>query len=357
MIKKALIIVLLVYSYQAFPCTSFILRDKESIFLCKNFDYFTGRGFIFVNQRNDIKIGVCLPPEKPSQWISKYGSITFNAYGKDLPMSGMNEKGLIVECLWLNDTEYPMPDDRMALSELGWVQYMLDNCATVDEVIETDKRIRIANTSMSKIHFILLDSCGKSALVELLNGKSIITTGTAFSPEVIENQTYSQSIEFMKNNPLGPKCYLNPINDKRERFEMTAQMIGDRYLNENPLDYCFEILKKVTWTFENGDAPTQWSIVYDAKEEKIYYKTKDNLNIKTIRINDFNFQCSDEVHTNNMESDLNDLKPIDFHKYNIEEARLNLRNVYEEVPFTKGKIPDEVVDSVLNATSKKPCIN
>jgi len=98
--KKALIIILVLISYETYPCTSFILRDNNSLYLGKNFDYPIGSGFIFINQRNDIKTGVCIPPEKPSQWVSKYGSISFNVYGKDLPMSGMNEKGLVIETLW-----------------------------------------------------------------------------------------------------------------------------------------------------------------------------------------------------------------------------------------------------------------
>jgi penicillin V acylase-like amidase (Ntn superfamily) len=353
--KVVSIIILITFYFQAFPCTSFILRENHNFYLCKNFDYFTGRGFIFINQRNDIKIGACIPPEKPSQWISKFGSITFNAYGKDLPMSGMNEKGLIIESLWLNDTEYPMPDDRQALPELGWIQYMLDNCSTVDEVVQADKQVRVANTSMAKIHFIILDANGKSAIVEIINGNTLITTGGNFAPEVIENQTYSQSLDFLKNNPLGQKCYEFPINDKRERFEMVSQMIKVKDLIENPFDYCFRILQKTTWTIENGDAPTQWSIVYDLKAKTIHYKTKDNINIKTINFNDFSFQCSDEILTTNMQTGLNALKTTDFHRYNIEEAKLHLRSVYEEVPFTKGKLPDEMLDGVLNATNKKPC--
>ena len=61
-------------------------------------------------------------------------------------------------------------------------------------------------------------------------------------------------------------------------------MIKDKDLKDNPLDYCFEILEKATWTFENGDAPTQWSIVSDLKTKTIHYKTKDNINIKTIKL-------------------------------------------------------------------------
>jgi len=50
-----------------------------------------------------------------------------------------------------------------------------------------------------------------------------------------------------------------------------------------------------------------------------------------------------------------DLKPENFLSYNIEEAKLQLKIVYEEVPFTKGKITNEMLYGILSATDKKPC--
>jgi hypothetical protein len=64
--KKALIIILVLISFETYPCTSFILRENNSLYLGKNFDYPIGSDFIFINQRNDIKIGVCIPPEVPA---------------------------------------------------------------------------------------------------------------------------------------------------------------------------------------------------------------------------------------------------------------------------------------------------
>ncbi|TVQ13078.1 MAG: linear amide C-N hydrolase, partial [Bacteroidetes bacterium] len=139
-IKNLIAFALILFGLKSYSCTSFILRTHDNIYLGKTMDYNTGRGFVFVNQRHDSKVGFSIPPEKPSQWVSKYGSITFNVYGKDLPNSGMNEKGLVVESLWLDETLYPEPDSRDALPELAWIQYMLDNCATIDEVIEANNR-------------------------------------------------------------------------------------------------------------------------------------------------------------------------------------------------------------------------
>jgi choloylglycine hydrolase len=343
--------------YAGFSCTSFILREGNNAFLAKNFDYFTGEGFLFINQRNDIKTGACIPPEKPSQWISKYGSISFNLYGKDLPMSGMNEKGLIIESLWLDGTKYPLPDERMAVPELGWIQFMLDNCSTIDEVMEFDKQIRIANTSMAEIHFILLDSKGNSAVFEMVDGKTRITKGEYLNPEVLENQLYSKSLDWMNDNPSGLKSYTLPITDKRERFEMVSQMIADKQADCNPVNYSFSILQKVTWTAENEDAPTHWSIVYESNNRSIHFKTKVNTNIKTIALSDFDFECSDYILTANMNVEAHSLKAVDFEKYNLDEAKKSLKQVFDAVPFTKGKIPDVMIDEIINATGKKGCDN
>ena len=45
-------------------------------------------------------------------WVSKYGSITFNQYGKEFPTGGMNETGLVVELMWAAGSQYPKPDNR-----------------------------------------------------------------------------------------------------------------------------------------------------------------------------------------------------------------------------------------------------
>jgi Penicillin V acylase and related amidases len=50
------------------------------------------------------------PPEKPIEWISKYGSITFNQSGREFPHGGINEKGLVIEQMWLDEAAYPEMD-------------------------------------------------------------------------------------------------------------------------------------------------------------------------------------------------------------------------------------------------------
>ena len=66
------------------------------------------------------------------QWTSKYGSVVTSAF-EIASTDGMNEKGLVANLLWLPETEYPVRDQsKPGLAITAWVQYMLDNFATVD---------------------------------------------------------------------------------------------------------------------------------------------------------------------------------------------------------------------------------
>ncbi len=45
-------------------------------------------------------------------------------------------KGLVANLLWLPETEYPVRDkNKPGLAITAWVQYMLDNFATVEEAV------------------------------------------------------------------------------------------------------------------------------------------------------------------------------------------------------------------------------
>ncbi len=97
-----------------------------------------------INKRNVTKTAAAFPPEKPITWTSKYGNITFNQMGREFPYGGINEAGLVIEQMWLDKTRYPVSDNRYGLSELQWIQYQLDNSATINDVIASDTLVRVS---------------------------------------------------------------------------------------------------------------------------------------------------------------------------------------------------------------------
>ncbi len=42
----------------------------------------------------------------PHTWRARFGSLTFNQFGRVLPMTGINERGLLVAQMWLDDGKY-----------------------------------------------------------------------------------------------------------------------------------------------------------------------------------------------------------------------------------------------------------
>jgi choloylglycine hydrolase len=149
---------------QSFACTTFCLTDGTSVVFGRNYDWDFGDGLIMVNKRGVAKIaasGIRDAAETPARWESKYGSVTFNQYGREFPTGGMNEKGLVVELMWLDETVYPRRDSRPAVSVLEWIQYQLDRYASVQEVLAHAEEIRIAGRV--PLHYLVADRSGAAA--------------------------------------------------------------------------------------------------------------------------------------------------------------------------------------------------
>src|SRR5438045_4530915 len=101
-------------------------------------------------------------------WTSRFASVTFNQYGRDFPTGGMNEAGLVIALMGLNDTQYPLDDTRPAVGILEWIQYQLDLSAGVDDLLIRSQGVRIIGGK--GLHYLVTDAEGNSATIEFLNG-------------------------------------------------------------------------------------------------------------------------------------------------------------------------------------------
>ncbi len=148
-------------------------HDKIEI-IGRNYDWDVEDGLVIVNKRGVLKRGYFRDEEKgtPAVWTSKYGSVTFNQYGRELPTGGMNEAGLVVETMALSEARYPRPDKRPYLgSALQLRQFLLDNFALVNEVIACDAMIRISpRRTVLGVHVLISDRMGNCASIEFLYG-------------------------------------------------------------------------------------------------------------------------------------------------------------------------------------------
>ena len=249
----------------------------------RNYDWITDAGMVCTNLKGLSKTSMKTENGETISWVSQYGSMTFNQYGKEFPTGGMNEKGLVVELMWLDETKYPANDDRPAIGVLQWIQYQLDNCATIDGIIATDQQLRISPTGTTPLHYLVADANGNVAAIEFLNGKMVVHRDAALPFTVLTNNTYDESVRSYKNSSAGG-------NNSLERFGQACNMIQQLKADNNtkPLaDYSFDILEKVA----QGNY-TKWSIVYDITNRTIHFKTNRFRQVKTVNFSSFDFSCN-----------------------------------------------------------------
>jgi choloylglycine hydrolase len=351
MITTFFVLTVLVFTgTTGFACTTFSFSDdKGHVVYGRNFDFPVGAGHIEVNKRNMRKVALVRPPEKPAEWTSKFGSITFNQIGREFPYGGMNEAGLVIEQMWLQETGYPEPDDRPGLTDLQWIQYQLDNFKSVEEVIAGDRLVRISPGSLSKLHFLIADAKGNVAAIEYIDGKIIVHRGAELPFPVLTNCTYENSLAYKESIDRKESKTFNAWTENSSgRFVKAASLIDEYTPDQNIIDYSFAILDSVA----QGDG-TQWSIVYDISNKTIRFKTQKNTKIQDLRLDDFDFSCeapdiyavmSDTIRSKN-----------DFKRYNY-ETNLQLQAfVVSSVDFLKNAIPEEAIISTAKYPDSVVC--
>jgi len=140
-------LICLVLPSTSWPCSSFAFLNREHLIFGTNYDNDFWPGLLFINPRG-LKKSSWEPGTTGTlaEWTSRYGSVTIACAGYQLPWAGMNEAGLVFSTMALGKTQVPAPDERPAMAGTFWLQYALDTCGTVGELLATLDRIRVTDT-------------------------------------------------------------------------------------------------------------------------------------------------------------------------------------------------------------------
>jgi choloylglycine hydrolase len=202
--------------------------------------------------------------ENPHKWTSKYGSLVVTGY--DLAShEGVNEKGLSAAILYLaGETDYGKRDPKVAgIGVTQWVQYFLDNYATVAEAVEAQKSFAFQIDSLilpngfpTLVHLSLVDKSGDSAVIEFVGGKAKVYHDKRFT--VMTNEpTYDKQIENLKQyRTFGGDKPLPGERTPTDRFVRAAY-----YANGLPKPssraegaaFMFSVIRNVSVPFGTGD--------------------------------------------------------------------------------------------------------
>jgi penicillin V acylase-like amidase (Ntn superfamily) len=148
--------------------------------------------------------------QNPLRWTSRYRSLATTVYGIGT-VDGLNERGLAVHGLYLQETDFgPRDPSRPGVHAGLWVQYLLDQAATVGKALELMDPIQIVMVNArghdATIHLALEDTSGDSAIIEFDRGRQVIHHGRKFTL-MTNDPPYDQQLELLSAQDFShPGC-------------------------------------------------------------------------------------------------------------------------------------------------------
>lgn len=240
------------------------------------------------------------------EWTSKYGSVVTSAF-EIACTDGMNEKGLVANLLWLPETEYPVRDkSKPGLTITAWVQYMLDNFATVEEAVNfiDEDTFQVVSDMMpdgsrlATLHLSVSDATGDCAIFEYIGKKLTIYHSKEY--KVLTNSpTYDKQLALNEYwNSIGGLTFLPGTNRASDRFARASF-----YVNALPktddvriaVASVFSVIRNtsVPYGISTPNAPeistTQWRTVSDSKNLLYFFESSLTPNTFWVNLREVDF--------------------------------------------------------------------
>ncbi|MCM2371314.1 linear amide C-N hydrolase [Aporhodopirellula aestuarii] len=275
-----LILAVAAVAHPAAACTVMRMKLADQLIVARNHDWGTGGGLLIVNPRGIEKTAIT--PVNPAKWVSRYGSVSFAQFGREIPFAGMNEKGLTVDLLQLGDAAFPNAgDDTASVNVVQWVQYQLDMSASVADVIESLDVITPTPfiAMLEKVHYFVTDASGDVAIIEYLDGKPIVQHDPVTAC-ILANSTWERSWQACERE--------RPTNGSERRF-MQAKLLSQTKDSDAPVNDAIAALHRV------AQSHTQWNLVYEPERLRISFRTRVAPKLRRIDLKELQFEENAEV--------------------------------------------------------------
>ena len=248
----------------------------------------------------------------PLLWTSKYGSVVITAYDVGTA-DGINEKGLAGHLLYLPETSVGPRDDSVpGLSMSMWVQYYLDQFATVSEAVQSFEtqpyqlQMAVEPSSMkaATVHIALNDATGDSAVIECIDGNMKIYHDRTYV--VMTNQpSFDKQLENLKQyRGFGGDNRLPGTHEPADRFVRGAYYVKNLPKPESDREAIaamMSVMRNVSAPFGIADperpnvSTTIWRTVTDLTNGVLYYDSVFSPQMFWVDIKKINFASEEPV--------------------------------------------------------------
>ncbi len=294
-------------------CTRAVFLGADNLVITgRSMDWYSQMGSnLWIFPRGLSRDGAAGP--NSAKWISKYGSVVTSVFDAG-SADGMNEKGLVVNLLYLVETKYetqPPQSSSKPLSISAWAQYILDHYATVNEAVAALSQQPIfAVPAMTpdghpgQVHIAISDASGDSAVLEYVDGKldihhsrnyQVMTNSPVFDQQLALNDYWQQiggTVMLPGTNRAADRFvrasfYINAVPKTGDADEGTAEVFSVMRNVSVPLG--------ISTPGQPNISSTLWRTVANQRDLIYYFESTRYPSIVWVKLNDINFAAGQPV--------------------------------------------------------------
>ncbi|WP_052260844.1 linear amide C-N hydrolase [Photobacterium gaetbulicola] len=283
-------------------------KNKDYLTTARNMDWATQLPTsLFTFKSGQEKSGQLNCDDNTLTWISHYDSVVTMVVGEGNDpehfgaSDGMNSVGLVANVLYDSNAQYERHEvpgqPYKKLDVLRWVQYVLDTCSSVKQVLEKfneNSNIELVGSKVpssnkqASLHLSVSDIIGNSAIIEVINGEYQINVSQSFQVMTNEPNFRSQLVmnqywrwQWSKDNPF-PSNTIPGGPFPTDRFQRASFNMHHLARPESIADSLAQsksviMNASVPIGFDFGNenhpniAPTLWSTLSSHNELKYYF--------------------------------------------------------------------------------------
>lgn len=253
-------------SILAIACSVFATLIGTDAVVGKNFDWSDGRGFLVVNARDRVRQPFS---GEGASWTSRFGSVSLTVLGPGLPVSGMNEAGLVFEALVDQDAP-AVTGERHELTSLEWGQYVLDRFETIEDVVRSVKERGVRQLALP-LHFFVCDRNGGCAVVEPRESEVRVISKKSLSAKVLANASWGDDAaaarDYLGENPISRFFTANAHS--HVRFARLARAVRDGEIADRTT--AFEALDEARIRRMN-----RWQLLWNQAKRTLDVRLRDD---------------------------------------------------------------------------------
>ena len=239
-------------------------------------------------------------------WKAKYGSIVATAFDL-IATDGMNEAGFAGHILWLAESDYGKPAaDATQLSQAVWLQYYLDNFATVAEAVAWTNESQVAIAQLfdptghlvPTLHLAINDATGDSAIIEYVDGTPKVYHSREYQM-MTNSPTFDKQLELVKEiEGLGGDKPLPGSTLASDRFARASYYVAHQVQPKTQIDAMaamFSIIRNAAQPFRTPEpgkpdaSQTIWQVVLDLTNKRYAFESTTRPNIVWVDFDDMSF--------------------------------------------------------------------